>query len=218
MQQLISTGIEALDKKIKGYPADGITTFYGSAGSGKTNLVLTAGIAMTKRNKKVIIINTEGEIIIDRLKQLIGESDLSSFIFINQKTFKEQDQNIIELCKSTLERVGMIIFDSSNKLLRAEFNQENKKKFKEQLAMMKRKARFKKIPLLMTAQVYHSYAIEKEVIYAGGMINEFSDCIIELSSLNKVRKLTLKKHNNIIGEQKFLFKIKKEGMTPFILQ
>jgi len=218
MQYQISTGIQALDKIIGGYPEDGITTFYGPGSSGKTNLALTAAIANIKKGEKIIIITTEGEIIIDRLQQLTEKKDLDSFIFLNPKNFNEQDNNIKELSKSSLNKINMIVFDSSNKLLRPEFNEENKKIFKKQIAALKQKAREKKIPILMTAQVYHSYNIEKEVIFAGNMINEASDCIIELSILNKARKLTIKKHNNIAGEKKFLFKIEGKKITPLIPQ
>lgn len=211
---MVSTGIKQLDKILGEYPNDGITTIYGPAKSGKTNLILTTAIQIIKNNKKIIVINTEGEIIADRINQLTN--NIKSFMFLNPKTFNEQDKIIKQICNFSLSNIGMIVFDSSNKLLRAESSTENKKKFKQQLLLLKDLARQKKIPVLITAQVYHSYNLEEEVIFAGDIINEFSDCIFELTVLNKVRKITLKKHSNTAGEKIFLFKIKEKGIEPFI--
>ncbi|RLE48289.1 hypothetical protein DRJ25_00270 [Candidatus Woesearchaeota archaeon] len=218
MQETIKTGIESLDEIIKGYPKDGITTFYGPAGAGKTNLILTAAKETIKKGDKVIVINTEGEIIIDRLRQIIPDEKLKSFIFLNAKSFEEQDKKITELSKLQLSKIGMITFDSSNKLLRAEMNKDNKEKYEKQLKKLKKISREKKIPILLTAQVYHSYDMEKEVIFSGTLIKEASDCICEIEIFNKIRKLTIKKHNNLAGEKTFFFEIKKEGITPFIPQ
>ncbi len=214
---LISSGIKELDKIIEGYPDDGITTFFGAAGSGKTNLILTAAIKTAETGKKIIIINTEGEIISERLKQLLtNEQLLKSFIFFTAKTFAEQEKIIHKINEFSLKNIGLIAFDSSNKLLRVEKNQENKEKFKQQLAKLKKTAREKKIPILLTAQVYQSYETDENVIFAGPIINEFSDCVLELIVMNQIRKLTLKKHNTTIGEKIFLFKIEEKEIKSFI--
>lgn len=217
MQEMISTGVEELDQEIKGYPKDGITTIYGKASSGKTNLALICAKEMTKKtDKKILIINTEKEIMIERISQLIGKEQLNRFIFLNINTFQEQEKKIDWLTKQELSNISMILFDSANKKIRSEATQENKKIFKEQLNKLKQKTREKKIPLIMTAQVYSSYEKEEEEIFSGTIIKESSDCLIELNIIEKLRKLKLKKHTSIAGEKEIFFKIEKEKIKGFI--
>ena len=96
MQEIISTGIELLDEQIKGYPIDGITVIYGPSNSGKTNLALIASKKIIENGKKILILNTEGEIIIDRIKQLF--ENINDFVFLKIRTFEQQDK-IINLIK-----------------------------------------------------------------------------------------------------------------------
>ena len=216
MQENISTGIELLDKQIKGYPIDGITVIYGPSNSGKTNLALIASKKIIENRKKILILNTEGEIIIDRIKQLF--KNINDFLFLKIKTFEQQDKIINELCTKKIDSIGLIIFDSSNKILRSEINIDNKRKYYEQLKKLKKISRERKIPIIMTAQVYHSCDIEEEKMFAGDVIKEHSDCIIELKIIEKLRKIKIKKHNQINGEKEFYFRIEEKEIKGFTLQ
>ena len=67
----IPAGSELMDSMLDGgYDSDIITTIYGPAGSGKTNLCLLAAISIARQNKKVIYIDTEGGFSVSRLDQL----------------------------------------------------------------------------------------------------------------------------------------------------
>ena len=71
----ISSGSTDLDEWLAGgYENDIITTLYGPAGSGKTNLCLIAAANLASQGKKVIFIDTEGGFSIERLKQIAGEN------------------------------------------------------------------------------------------------------------------------------------------------
>ena len=88
----ISTGAEVLNTLLEGgYEKDAITTIYGPAGSGKTNLALLAAAEMAK-NKKVIFIDTEGGFSITRLKQIVSgyEQILGNIVFLQPTNFEEQ--------------------------------------------------------------------------------------------------------------------------------
>ena len=70
----ISTGADFVDELLDGgYEADAITTIYGPAGAGKTNLALLAALDIAKQGKKVIFVDTEGGFSVSRLKQLLPE-------------------------------------------------------------------------------------------------------------------------------------------------
>ena len=59
MEEHISTGSDAFDNLIGGLDKDCITTVYGPAGSGKTNLGLISLTNTIKSGKKVIFLDTE---------------------------------------------------------------------------------------------------------------------------------------------------------------
>ena len=50
-----------------------ITQVYGPPGVGKTNICLNIAIGVAKRGKKVVYIDTEGGISVDRIRQISGE-------------------------------------------------------------------------------------------------------------------------------------------------
>lgn len=51
-----------------------ITQFYGPPGSGKTNIAIKLAVEVAKRGKKVIFIDTEGGLSIERVKQIAGDN------------------------------------------------------------------------------------------------------------------------------------------------
>ncbi len=67
----ISAGSYDLNRFLSGgYETDIITTIYGPAGCGKTNLCMLAAVSQAKKGKKVIFIDTEGGFSVDRFKQI----------------------------------------------------------------------------------------------------------------------------------------------------
>ena len=65
------TGAPFLDQFLAGgYDEDIITTIYGPSGSGKTNLCLIAAVHCAMSGKKVIFLDTEGGIAVERIKQI----------------------------------------------------------------------------------------------------------------------------------------------------
>ena len=96
-----------------GYEKDVITTIYGPAGSGKSNMCLLC-VANSVKNKKTIYIDTEGSFSITRFKQLTDDYEeiLKRVIFLKPTNFEEQ-KNCFEQLKDIVDdKVGLIIFDS----------------------------------------------------------------------------------------------------------
>ena len=68
MSRTISTGVSFLDEFLNGgYETDAITTVFGPAGAGKTNLVLLAAAQAAQRDKKVVFMDTEGGFSVTRV-------------------------------------------------------------------------------------------------------------------------------------------------------
>ena len=130
----ISTGVKFLDVFLDGgYDAEVVTTVYGPSGSGKTNLCLLAAVYVANTGKKVLFIDTEGGIAVERIKQLSKnyEKILSRMMFFNPTTFAEQDQFLSKLKNLMNDKVGLIVVDSISMLYRVELgknrNNETKK-------------------------------------------------------------------------------------------
>ena len=86
----ISTGSDFLNNFLNGgYETDVVTTLYGPSGSGKTNICLLAAIEAVQNGKKVIFIDTEGGIAVERIKQIAPKYKeiLEQILFFNPLNF-----------------------------------------------------------------------------------------------------------------------------------
>ena len=86
----VSTGAEFFNNFLKGgYENNIVTTIFGPSGTGKTNLCLMAAVNIAESGKKVIFIDTEGGIAIERIKQISDDYKdvLDKTIFFNPVNF-----------------------------------------------------------------------------------------------------------------------------------
>ena len=113
MENKISAGSYDLNHWLfGGYEKDIITTLYGPAGSGKTNLCMLAAAAQAKKGGKVIFIDTEGGFSIERFKQITGSDYkryLENVLLLKPTNFTQQ--------KSSFEALLKEIKKSTNNLL-----------------------------------------------------------------------------------------------------
>src|SRR3989338_6152777 len=118
----ISTGAPFLDQFLEGgYDHDIVTTIYGPSGSGKTNLCLIAAAHQAQQGKKIIFMDTEGGIAVERIRQICNYEDvLPKIIFFNPLTFEEQKVIFETLREMVNEHIGIIIVDSVSMLYRLE--------------------------------------------------------------------------------------------------
>ena len=216
----ISTGIGVLDVLLDGgYEIDSVTTIYGPAGSGKTNIALIAAVNAAKSGKKVIYIDTEGGFSISRLEQLAPNYKktklLEKIVFLQPTNFEEQKKSFEKLKSIINSNVGLIIVDTLTMLYRLEKHMTNEiqdinGELALQIGLLSEIARKKLIPVLITNQVYTGFDNGALQIVGGDIIKYSSKCLIELQSFHaQKRKAVLRKHRSIAGEKEALFEIDK---------
>ncbi|MEM4605553.1 MAG: DNA repair and recombination protein RadB [Candidatus Pacearchaeota archaeon] len=236
----ISTGSYDLNKFFYGgYEKDVITTFYGPAGSGKTNLCILCSVSQAKKGNKVLFIDTEGGFSTERIYQILNknkeetEKVLKNTLVLSPTSFKEQEEIFKNLSKYLKNEISLIVVDSIAMLYRIELAdaikteitseiQKVNKKLAEQLRTLNEISRNRKIPILLTNQVYSLFPKneeeqkEREVSMVGGdLLKYWSKCLVELKKSNEKRNLILRKHRSLpekqIGFEIFDGGIRKRG-------
>lgn len=236
-ERKISAGSYDLNKWLHGgYDKDIITTIYGPAGSGKTNLCILVAISQAKKGNKVIFIDTEGGFSIERTKQIAGEKTegvMEKILLLKPTSFNEQQKAFGILLKELKgkEQIGVIIVDGITMLYRLELAEAAKKnnkakireinsKLAEQLRILAEIARKEHIPIIVTNQVYSEFLSEEELkagkerkvaMVGGDILKYWSKCIIELQNLNGKKKAILRKHRSL-PEKELNFTITSTGI------
>jgi len=219
----IPSGTDVVDVLLDGgYESDVVTTIYGPAGSGKTNLVLLASVDMARQGKKVIYIDTEGGFSVARLNQLTtnGKKILGNILFLKPTKFSEQKKAFEKLKEVVNKReIGLIIVDTIAMLYRLELGKnedvyEVNRELGKQIAYLTEIARKKNIPVIITNQVYTNFDERDKIKMVGGDIIKYgSKCLIELQiTPNNKRRAILKKHRSLPEEKEAMFEINEKGL------
>jgi DNA repair protein RadB len=235
-ERKISAGSYDLNKWLfGGYEKDIITTIYGPAGSGKTNLCMLIAVSQAKKGNKIIFVDTEGGFSADRFRQIAGENYeliMENVLLLKPTTFSEQQDSFARLLKEIKEtrNIGAIIIDGMTMLYRLELadakNDEKRvsevnSKLASQMRTLSEIARTRNIPVITTNQVYSEFlkqedfeeGKEKRVFMVGGDIMKYwSKCIIELQISQGKRKAILRKHRSM-PEKEFMFAITEKGIS-----
>jgi len=239
----IPSGSKDFDEFLDGgYDSDIITTLYGPAGSGKTNLCLLAAVNMAKSGKKVIFIDTEGSFSIERLKQISSEDEAKNIILLKATRFYEQVQIFNKLIGKISNNVGLIIVDSMVMLYRLELSiakaDKDEDKFQilnmaiaKQLRILNEISRKKNIPIMITDQVYSDFLSNERVqelkskgidineekaknvrMVGGDTIKYWSKCIIELQRSKDGKRKAILQKHRSLPEKSFVFQITNKGI------
>ncbi len=217
----LSTGITFLDLLLNGgYDEDIVTTIYGPSGSGKTNFCLIAAVKVAESGKKVLFLDTEGGIAVDRIKQISSDFNyiLPKMIFFSPTNFEEQKEVFETIRSLATEQVGLIVVDSISMLYRLELGKNEEvydvnAALGRQLAFLVEIARRRKIPVLLTTQVYSDFDNRDQVKLVGGDLLKYgSKCLIELVRLANARGIILRKHRSLPEGLEAKFKIVEKGI------
>ncbi len=232
----ISAGSFDLNKWLDGgYEKDVITMVAGPPGCGKTNFAILASCSQAKQNQKVIFVDTEGGFSVERVRQIVGENAeeiLENILLLAPVNFDEQKKVFETLLKHIeKEHVALIVIDGMAMLYRLELadavKSKNESKVQEvnrevarQMRILAEIARKKKIPVLITNQVYSTFLTDKQIssgterttnIVGGDLFKYWSKCIIELKSPHGKRTAVLLKHRNL-PEKEMGFEIRNKGI------
>jgi len=220
----LSTGTSVLDRFLNGgFDRDCITTVFGPSGAGKTTLALLATISAVQEGKRVLYMDTEGGFSVERLKQLTHDHEniLKNIVFLNPTTFAKQKEAFDKLRGLVTEDIGLIVVDSIAMLYRMELGKEKdiygiNRDLGRQIGFLTDIARSKKIPILVTNQVYSNFDDRDRVNMVGGDVLKYgSKCLLELQKTNtRVRKAVLAKHRAIAEYEETYFNIEEGGLAP----
>lgn len=220
--RLTNSGSDAIDYLLcGGFENKTLTTIYGPAGSGKTNIVLLASKEVLKSGKKVIFIDTENSFSVERFRQIGGlcEEFYDMMIILRPLDFSEQKEIISHLKDIVDKDVGLVVMDSIAMLYRLEMGKQQdvyllNREFSIQVSYLIDIAVKNNIPLIVTNQVYADFEQKDKVNMVGGDLLRYSSkCLIELKSGHRgLRQATIKKHRSIDEGKTVFFSIVNEGI------
>ncbi len=208
------TGSQVLDELLHGgYERGIITTLYGPAGSGKSNITLLAA-AITE--KKCVFIDTEGSFSVERLRQLNPhiEQLLDNIILIKITSFSQQTKILTEIQKLVSIDTEIVIVDGIAAQYRAAMarGEENiNNDLSKQINALFATASEKNIPVVLTSQVYADLEGEGVKLVGGDIIKYMSKCLLELQH-DERRTITIRKHRHLPAGKKTTFVIDTVGI------
>lgn len=199
-----------------------ITQFYGPPGSGKTNIALKMLVQCAKNGKKAVLIDTEGGLSIERIKQIAGdnlENLAGNIIVLEPTTFKEQNealQKIETSLKSGADNIDLVVLDSAVALYRLKDGSQTEinRELGKQMGLLSRLARKYDIAVIITNHIYSIFDEENAIEPVGGTILKYwSKIIVELEKNdNGDRFAVLKRHKSRPEGARIKFEIIDRGL------
>jgi len=223
VMSLVSTGTTVIDKLLGGGLEPGvITTIFGPAGAGKSNLAMLAAVATANKGKKVVFIDTEKSISVERLKQLEPQKYkflAKNLIVLEPTNFAEQKSHFRQLQDlADAEKPSLIVVDSMVMLYRLQLGSEapievTNREMANQLGTLSEIARKRNIPVLVTNQVYSDIKTSEIKMVGGDLLKYWSKCIIKLERIDGIRRAEIWKHRSIKERAEVFFDISDKGLV-----
>ena len=207
-----------LDKILGGgLEADAITNIYGPPGSGKTNVALCAMLEALGTGK-VVYVDTEGSFSPERFGQLGGTQKALKNIFLFDIHGWELQNSALRDIEKLVEKesISLIIIDSLVALYRLAMDDSNFSAVNKQLAtqysILSKIARARKIPVLVTNQVYTKD--DRVELTSRTIARYWSKTLVELRKLEKdgYRAAIVRKHRSIAEGRAVEFRITEKGL------
>ena len=208
-----------------GFEKGAVTQIFGSPSSGKSNVTLSLAVNVAKGGKKVVYIDTEGGISIDRIKQISGPyfSNVANNIIVFEPTdFLQQSENLRSIdvwIRKHYEEVDLIVLDSAVALYRVDDMKSYmlSKELRKQIQTLSNIARKYDIAVVITNQIYNAFDDEgnNEVKAVGGdIIAYISKVIIKLERGEETnqRIATLMRHRSLPEGRQVIFSITSNGI------
>lgn len=221
-------GCKALDELLGGGVERGtITEVFGEGGSGKSNIVLVLAAGVARAGKKAIIIDTEG-LSLERLFQVAGgaadrraaEELMRSIFVFDAADMDEQEEAVNKaiVLAEQREDVDLIALDSATSHYRRYLGSDEENRARTRLGLMVtrllRCARTRKIPVLITNQVYTDIDAGRHEPIGGHHLGHSSKAILRLDRVGRGRRrATVEKHRSIGEGAHADFTITPEGLA-----
>lgn len=174
-----------------------MTAVYGPAASGKSSLALKIAMNYAREKSKVLIISTENELIVDRIKR---ENKLSYIDFVIVRDFYKQHFVITRLLETLIKvnNYKLLIIDTINGLMRVYGNLEEAiKMLNIQLATLACICKNYVIPAIVTGQV-RAIIEGKDNEYeatAKNILEYWASILIRLEIIKgRFRRIVVEKH------------------------
>jgi DNA repair protein RadB len=209
-----------------GFEKGVITQIFGPPSSGKSNIALTLAVNVARNGRKVIYIDTEGGISIDRIKQISGPdfTNVANNIIVFEPTnFLEQNDNLKAIdvwLRKNHSDVDLLILDSAVALYRVDDMKSSKlnKELGKQMGILSKIARKYDVAVVLTNQIYNAFDDEgnSDIRAVGGTILQYwSKVIIQLDRGDEVGKriATLVRHRSIPEGKQAMFSISSRGIV-----
>jgi len=225
---------EPLHSMLNGLEPRAITNFYGTPGTGKTNLCMLAAADCARKGGKVVYIDTEGGFSLERLKQMAPddyEDILNKIELVEPMNLREQTSAVRRVAE---RKPDLVILDSSVALYRVEHaemretvDNKNRKcemdsimtanrELSKQLSVLSVVARENGIPVLITTHAFKSWGNGDYDIVGGDPIRYWSKSIIFLEKTGKAseRKAVIIKHRSQPEGKEAKFMLVQNGIKP----
>ena len=225
---------EPMHSLMDGLEPRAITNFYGTPGTGKTNLCILAAVDCCRKGGRVIYIDTEGGLSLERMRQVAGgdfEDVIARMEIVEPKDLDEQTQAVRKLAE---RRPDLVILDSSVALYRVEHakmnervDNNNKKcemdsvmvanrELSKQLSVLSALARERKIPVIITTHAFKSWADGSYDVVGGDPLRYWSKSIIFLEKTGKTheRRARIIKHRSQAENREAKFILVQDGIKP----
>ncbi|WP_010916817.1 DNA repair and recombination protein RadB [Thermoplasma volcanium] len=200
-----------------GLEAGIITEIFGEGGSGKSNVCMLAACSALRLGKKVVFIDSEG-FSSERFLS-ICKADNSKLKVIRVFSLDDQEVAITKFSK-IIEKdasYGLFILDSFSEFFRLERTGDNQSRvidFQRQLSLLSSIAAKRKIPVLITNQIYQDIANGDILPFGGYVVDHIMKAIYRLERLpDGRRKMTVMKHRSVKEGNSVEFRIVQDGIS-----
>ena len=203
---MIETDLKLLEEVFKGERKE-ICCIYGLPATGKTTLAKEAAIYQSKKDKKVVFIDSEDSFNVERILQMAEDKKVLDNIFVlKPKNLKEQGKHLKNLLK--LKNLGLVVVDTIGMYYRLELKKdvrETNNEIDKQFNVLSELC-LNGVSILITNQVYANIDTNTVNLVGGGMFENWSKCLLKLDK--DPRRLILIKPEN----KEVLFEIGNKGL------
>lgn len=205
-----------------GFERGTITQLYGPPASGKTNVSLSATVAVAERGGQAVYIDTEG-FSLDRFHQLAeprGDEDLTDHIHISAAHDFEEQHDAVADASDLAPSADLIVLDSATGFYRLERTVDGEdggealREVGRQLTSLLGLARRHDLAVIVTNQVYTDPDSDRIRPLGGHTLDHWTGVVIRLDRYRGGnRRATIEKHRSKPAGQSARFRITETGLA-----